>query len=53
MARKIKKSTATGEIANYELIIPFAYLHQIAEGQKPRNTISSGSDQIRLGADAK
>ena len=41
---------ACGEIANYELDRPFTYLRQITEGQNPRKIISSGSDQIRLGA---
>jgi hypothetical protein len=35
---------------DYELNRPFTYLNQITEGQNPRNMISSGSDQICLGA---
>jgi hypothetical protein len=43
---------ACGEIVDYELNRPFTYLHQTTEGQNPRKIMSSGSDQIRLGAHA-
>ena len=39
-----------GEIVDYELNIPFTYLHQITEGQNPRKIDLSGSDHVRLGA---
>ena len=43
---------ACGEIVDHELDRPFTYLHQITEGQNPRKIMSSGSDQVRLGAQA-
>ena len=42
-----------GEIIDYELNSPFAYLRQIADGLQFQNSESHGSGQVRLGAQEK